>query len=253
MNKNAVVRNVLTQEEFIKRADLAGECDFQNSSRCNDVNFFNVEIADIVLENKSIRRADFSFSKMKNMIFSGIDFEGSEFNFTELDNVTFRRCKLRLSGFDFAVLRNVHFEHCWMDTSSFDNASGDVFYSLCKVHGIELHHTLADLTFKQCSGEAMQANFCLALSINAEDCDFHRAEFVDSTFSGEMNQCVLTDADFEGSDCTALKFQNCKMRELNIAGATGIEIAGDSDDKKFRPVFKICNDSIKIADCSNNE
>ena len=63
----------------------------------------------------------------------------------------------------------------------------------------------------------------------------------------------LNMADFEGSDCTALKFQNCKMRELNIAGATGIEIAGDSDDKKFRPVFKICNDSIKIADCSNNE
>ena len=55
--------------EFIKKADLAGLCNFQNSSRDNDVKFFNIEISDFSVENKSIRRSDFSFSKISNVRF----------------------------------------------------------------------------------------------------------------------------------------------------------------------------------------
>ena len=234
MNKNnTVVRNILSAEEFIEKADLAGLCNFQNSSRDNDVKFFNIEISDFAVENKSIRRADFSFSKISNVRFEGIDFEGSKFNYTELTNVIFSRCKLCLSGFDFSNMKNVRAEDCWLDTSSFDYASGDITYIRCKVHGMELHHTLAALTFQECAGEAMQANFCPNLSICATNCDFHRAEFIDSTFVGTMADSVFTDADFYGSDCRSLKFYNCKMRELNMAGSVGIEIAGDSADEDF--------------------
>ena len=234
MNKNnTVVRNILSAEEFIKKADLAGLCNFQNSSRDNDVKFFNIEISDFSVENKSIRRSDFSFSKISNVRFDGIDFEGSEFNFTELTNVTFFRCKLRRSGFDFSNMKNVIFEDSWLNTSSFGYASGDITYIRCKVHGMELHHTLAHLTFEQCSGEAMQANYCPNLSISAKNSDFHRAEFVDSVFLGEMENCIFTEADFYGSECTSLRFKDCKMRELNMAGSVGIEIAGDSADEDF--------------------
>ena len=226
---NSITRNILSAEEFIKKADLAGLCNFQNSSRDNDVKFFNIEISDFSVENKSIRRSDFSFSKISNVRFDGIDFEGSEFNFTELTNVTFFRCKLRRSGFDFSNMKNVIFEDSWLNTSSFGYASGDITYIRCKVHGMELHHTLAHLTFEQCSGEAMQANYCPNLSICATNCDFHRAEFVDSTFVGTMADSVFTDADFYGSDCRSLKFYNCKMRELNIQGSVGISIS-DNDD-----------------------
>ena len=226
---SVITRNILSAEEFIKKADLAGLCNFQNSSRDNDVKFFNIEISDFAVENKSIRRADFSFSKISNVRFEGIDFEGSEFNYAELTNIIFSRCKLRRSGFDFSNMKNVIFEDCWLDTSSFDYASGDITYIRCKVHGMELHHTLAHLTFEQCSGEAMQANYCQNLSISAKNSDFHRAEFVDSVFLGEMENCIFTDADFYGSDCTELCFKKCKMRELNIQGSVGISIS-DNDD-----------------------
>ena len=227
---NSITRNILSAEEFIKKADLAGLCNFQNSSRDNDVKFFNTEISDLTLENKSIRRSDFSFSKMTNMTFRGIDFEGSEFNYTALTNVTFSRCKLRLCGFDFSAMKNVIFEDCWLDTSSFDYASGDITYIRCKVHGMELHHTLAELTFQECAGEAMQASYSPNLKISASNCDFHRAEFVDSVFLGEMQNCFFTDADFYNSDCTRLRFKDCKMRELNIQGSVGIWISDNDDD-----------------------
>lgn len=226
---NSITRNILSAEEFIKKADLAGLCNFQNSSRDNDVKFFNIEISDFSVENKSIRRSDFSFSKISNVRFDGIDFEGSEFNFTELTNVTFSRCKLRRSGFDFSNMKNVIFEDSWLDTSSSDYASGDITYIRCKVHGMELHHTLAALKFQECAGEAMQASYSPNLKIFARNCDFHRAEFTDAVFLGEMENCILTDADFYASDCTRLRFKDCKMRELNIQGSVGISIS-DNDD-----------------------
>ena len=78
----------------------------------------------------------------------------------------------------------------------------------------------------------MQANYCPNLSISAKNSDFHRAEFVDSVFLGEMENCVLTDANFYGSDCTELCFKKCKMRELNIQGSVGISISDDDDGEE---------------------
>ena len=225
---SVITRNILSAEDFIKKAELAGLCNLQNSSRDNDVKFFNIEISGLSLENKSIRRADFSFSRITNITFNGIDFEGSEFNYTELTNVTFSRCKLRLCGFDFSAMKNVIFEDCWLDTASFDFANGNILFSRSKVHGMELHHTLAELTFEQCAGEAMQANYCPNLHLIAKNCDFHRAEFVDSVFLGEMENCILTDADFYGSNCTDLRFKDCSMRELNISGSIGLDIEDDT-------------------------
>ena len=40
---NSIIRNILSAEEFVKKADLAGFCNFQNSSKDNDVKFFNIE------------------------------------------------------------------------------------------------------------------------------------------------------------------------------------------------------------------
>ena len=235
---SVITRNILSAEEFIKKADLAGLCNFQNSSRDNDVKFFNIEISDFAVENKSIRRSDFSFSKISNVRFEGIDFEGSEFNHTELTNIIFSRCKLRRSGFDFSNMKNVIFEDCWLDTSSFDYASGDITYIRSKVHGMELHHTLAEVTFQECAGEAMQASYSPNLKISARNCDFHRAEFVDSVFLGEMENCIFTDADFYGSDCTRLRFKDCKMRELNVSGSVGLDIEDDSCKLLNKRVFR---------------
>ena len=94
---------------------------------------------------------------------------------------------------------------------------------------MELHHTLAEVTFKYCAGQMIQLSYCPSMKIHAENCDFHHGEFLDSTYVGSMIECVLTDSYFHGSDCTELCFKKCKMRELNIQGSVGISIS-DNDD-----------------------
>lgn len=225
--KRKTNRTVLAEHEFAEKVDLVNA-----SENCVEagVRFFNIEISDVTLENKSMIRADLSYSKFSNVTFREINFEGAEFNFTELSNVHFFRCKLRRGGFDYSVMKNVTFEECWLDSCSFDFAEGGVLFNHCKTHGMELHHTLAEITLTNCAGEAIEINYCPALVIHAENCDFHRGGFMDGTFSGRMEKCILSDADFIGSDCTQLVFKDCKMRDVGVAGSTGINIVADNDE-----------------------
>lgn len=228
MNKEEIVRNFLTEQEFMEKVHRAGA---NSRAAENPESFRYIEIADLTLENKSVIRSDFSYSKISNFNFNGIDFEGTNFDFTMLESVKFSHCHLHRSSFDYSCMRNVIFENCFMDTSGFDFASGEAFFKNTHVHGMELHHTLASVTFKGCAGEALRACYCPALTFYGENCDFHNGEFKDAVFSGEMKNCILSEADFTGSDCTNLYFNNCRMRDLFTDGSTGIEFISGNDDE----------------------
>ena len=220
-------RNIMTEAEFIKQADRAGA----SNARNDEDNFQNIELANARIENKSLARsAEFNFSRLTDVTFVNVNLEGTEWNYTELENVTFIRCKLNRSEMDYAVMNNVRFDNCFMDSCSFDFASGSAQFNSCHLHGAEFHHTLANLTFNSCSGEAMELNYCPDLTICAEFCDFHRAEFVDGHFKGTMKQCVLTDSDWYSTDATQLDFVACGMRSLNISGSSGVTVATGNDD-----------------------
>ncbi len=232
MNNTAVIttvaRNIMTEAEFIKQIERANVSNTRNA----EDNFQNIELSNVRIENKSLARsAEFSFSKLSNVTFVNVDLAGTEWNYTELENVTFIRCKLNRIEMDYAAMNNVRFDNCFMDSCSFDFASGSAQFNNCHLHGAEFHHTLANLTFNSCSGEALELNYCPDLTINAENCDFHRAEFVDGRLKGTLKNCVLTDSDWYATDATELSFVSCGMRELNISGSTGVAIAaGDDDD-----------------------
>ena len=227
--KLAIARTVLTDGEFNRKVELSSG----GNRRGSEDNFQNMEISDILIENKTLSRTEFDFSAMKNCTFSGVNFEGTEFKFCDLDNVTFYRCNLHRSGFDFASMTNVKFVSCQLDSSSFDFASGNASFEMCKIHGVEFHHAGGAFTFNSCSGEAAEFNFCPAFTIYAENCDFHRAYFLDGKITGEMKNCIFTDADFYGLDATELAFVDCRMREINIGGSVGINIADEKDDDDF--------------------
>ncbi len=228
MNENMEFeRTVLTEEEFIGKVELIAA----RTCRGSEANFINTELADVTLKNKTIFRDDFSYSKLTNITFSGINFEGTLFNYAELENVTFYRCRLRRSEFCYAVMHNVRFKECWMICSSFDYAAGNAVYEQCMVNNMELHHTLAEITLRECAAGGIQIKYCPNLTLHAENCDLHTGEFVDNTLAGELKNCTLRGSDFSGSDCTLLFFNDCKMREINTEGSSGVEIASGSDEE----------------------
>ena len=242
--KNAVVRNTLTAGEFIKKADIA--CAFNGSSSHNNESFFNIEVADLLVENKHIIRADFSCSRLRNITFRSINFEGTSFDHTALEGIVFERCKLNYGSFDFAQMNNVQFIDCQNLRSSFNFASGKASFTRCIAEGLELHHVQAEMNFSQCAGQCSEFNYSPDLRVCADDCDFHQSQFNDSTISGRFSHCILSESDFLNSNCTGLDFVECKMRELNITDSIGIEIAvrdDQNDDEKFRTVFNILEGS----------
>lgn len=225
MTNCEIPRTILTTNEFIAKTDIAhaGNC------RGNSDDFQRIAVSNVSLENKKLNRGEFHFSSFTDVTFTGINFDGSEFEFAQLERVTFKNCDLSSCEFDFAQMNDIVFVNCKLTNSSFDFVSGNISFSGCILQGAEFHHTMATLELKECSGERLEMNYSPALDIHAENCDFHRAEFTDSVFSGTMKQCCFTDAYFCGSNGESLKFDECIMRDINSANSTGI-IIKDNDD-----------------------
>lgn len=227
MNTSATItRNLKTAAEFINQANIAHAGNFRGDSD----NFSNIEISGLTLENKNISRAEFNFSKITDAVFCGMNFEGSEFKFTELVNVKFIRCKLERASFEFAAMENVRFEQSILFNSSFDFANGNAAFINCELEGAEFHHAPLKLDIANCSGEQAEFNYCPDLQITAENCDFHRVEFCDSVINGTLKGCILTDADFSGSNGANAVFDECRMRDINTSGAIGINADKDEDE-----------------------
>lgn len=228
MNRNyEIPRTALSATEFAARTDIAhaGNC------RGNADVFQRIAISGVTLENKNITRCEFQYSSFTDVTFSGVNFEGAEFDFAVFERVQFISCNLNRSSFDFSQMTGVTFQNCNLTSSSFDFASGKISIENSILQGTEFHHTAAALQLNGCSGERVELNFCPALHIRAENCDFHRGCFVDSTFFGTMARCIFTDADFYGSNGENLEFEECSMREINTEDSTGILIKnGDEDD-----------------------
>ena len=222
----AANRIPMTQELFASRIEAAHAGNF----RGNTDNFQNIEIADVTLENRTLTGAEFNFAKLTDVRLSGVNLGGAEFHFAELRNVTFTDCNLGRVGFDFAAMENVTFNRCLLNSSTFDYASGNAVFTDCTVEGAEFHHSGLAVTMTRCSGGHIEICYCPELTLNAEDCDFHRGGFMDSTLRGSMKKCVFTDADFAGSDGRELAFAECGLRDVNTCGALGISKADDEDD-----------------------
>lgn len=223
---NTVVRTVISAAIFADKVEMAHADNF----RRNNDNLQSLEFTDVAVENKNLPNAEFNFSKMTNVTFTNVVLEGSEFKFTEMHNVVFQNCKLERAYFEFAQMDNVQFVNCIMENTSYDYASGTVSFAACQLEGSEFHHTALAVKMSGCNGGRIEMNFCPQLTINAEKCDFHRGEFTDGTLSGTMNECVLTDAYFNGSNVEDLTFTECRMRDITKNGAVGFE-KDDGDDE----------------------
>lgn len=222
-----IPRVAMTAGEFLARTNQVSA----NNMRGSEEIFHNVELADLTLENKSLANSEFNYSKLSNITFRGVNFQRAEFIFTELSNVTFERCKLENCKFDYSAMTHVRFEQCIMDYDTFDFACGDAVFASDQLSGAEFHHTFLAITMADCEADRVEINYCPALTIHAENCDFHRGEFTDGIFRGAMKKCIFTDADFSGSNAAGLTFSECGMRSIDTSSATGIDPAMDDDDE----------------------
>ncbi|MBO4632447.1 MAG: pentapeptide repeat-containing protein [Lentisphaeria bacterium] len=228
-NENSVPaadRIRMTPDEFLKKALMVSCGNLRNS----EDNFQNLEIDGLTVENKNLVRTEFHYAKLTNAVFTGVNLEGADFQFAELDNVVFSRCLFKRGGFNFARMNNVRFQDCLLDSSSFSFAAGDAAFERCSMTGTEFHRTGLSIVMNTCDGQCAEFNSCAGLNIQAENCDFIRAEFNDGTFSGAMKQCVFANAEFCGSDCRSLSFSHCRIRDINDTGSCGISAASSDDD-----------------------
>ena len=222
----AAVRIQMTPDEFLKKASMVSCGNLRNS----EDNFQNLEIDGLTVENKNLVRTEFHYVKLTNAAFTGVNLEGADFEFAELDNVVFTRCLFKRGAFNFAKLSNVRFQDCLLDHSSFSFATGVAAFEHCSMTGVEFHRTGLEIVMNTCDGQGAEFNSCADLNIQAENCDFIRAEFNDGTFSGAMKQCVFANAEFYGSDCRSLSFSRCRLRDISDNGSCGIDIGSSDDD-----------------------
>lgn len=221
----------MTSEEFIKQANIVTGGNLRN----HEDNFQKIEIENLAVENKNLIRTEFHYAKLTNATFSGVNLEGAYFQFAELENVIFLKCTFQRGGFNFAKMNNVRFRECLLDNSSFHFASGNAAFEKCSMTGAEFHRTTLDIVMNTCDGQSAEFNSCAGLNIQAENCDFHQAEFKDGRFSGTMKKCAFSNTDFCGSDCRSLVFSDCRIRDINDAGSCGInaDSSGSDDEDDF--------------------
>lgn len=226
----------VTGEQFSGRIDAAHMRNFRGSE--ND--FRNIEVSGTTVENKDISQAEFNYARLSGVCFRGVKLENAEFQFAELCDVTFSGCCLKYAHFDFGAMRNVKFIRCQLDSGTFDFTSGNAVFTECTLENAEFHHTDLEIVLTGCSAGGIEINYCPAVRIDAENCDFHRGEFTDGLLRGTAKKCVFTDADFSGSDGREMDFPESGLRDADTRSATGISVrnGGDDDDDDLDFDFK---------------
>lgn len=221
-----VVRTAVSADEFARKVEVINV----SKSRSDDDKFCNIELADLTMENKSLGRREFNHSYLRNITFNSMKISYSEFKYAVLENVVFNSCNLENAFFDFAQMNNVIFKDCIMSNAEFDFASGNAEFINCVLENSEFHHTALNMKMVQCSGENIEISYSPNVSVNAENCDFHNGEFDDCTFHGVMKNCVFSHAEFHGSNCKDLKFEDCIRRNTFAKNAEGFIIENSADD-----------------------
>lgn len=218
-NVNAAITcNQLTAAEFSRLVNQTTS----SNNRGNTDDYRNLSVADCTVNEQNLARAEFHNSKLSNVTFTSSDLNNVEFTCCQLENVTFDSCKMEYTDFNFAVMDNVRFVNCQLKGSTFHLVAGNTAMVRCFIGGIEMLGTAnMTLNIDSCSGENTHFNGCNDLHITAADSLLHRSEFTDSTLVGTMTNCMLNDSDFRGSDCSALNFDSCPMRDVSSRGAIG--------------------------------
>lgn len=189
-----------------------------------------IKIADFSVSNETLRNIEYNYSKFTNITFNGINFYSSDFKYVEFENVVFNNCNMERCSFDFSSMKNVVFNKCMLNYSSFDYAAGNAELNMCSLDGVEFHHISLNAKMVSCSGECIEINFCNDMTIYAENCDFHRGEFLDSNYHGKMINSTFSNADFSGSDGSDLTFEKCTLRDISKNSSVGIAEKKNDDD-----------------------
>lgn len=230
-----------TSEEFISKinsvpADSSGDFMFELTG---------VEISDAKVANKRLLGGAFAYSKLSNVTFVNCNLSKSDFTHCDMHNVTFLRCRIPNSRFDFARFDNVRFIECDLMSGRWRFSSGTVEVKSASLCGLEMYHSSVEAVMENCSGEYIDMSYSPEISVNCRDCDFHNGHFTDSSISGSMVKCIFTKADFAGTYAEKLTFTECGMRDINLTGAIGIDLArnhaedeDDDEEEDFEFDFK---------------
>ena len=210
-------RTVMGADEFGKKV----QCATIGNSRRDDAKFWYTDLQGLQIENQNLNNAEFNSCGISDSVFCGVELEYAEFKFAELNNVVFQNCKMENSHWDFVKFNNVRFVNCTLESANWDFASGEAVFENSQLKYGEFPSAALRLIMKNCSAYRTEFNGCQNLSFLAENCNFNRAEFNDSTVSGKFVQCDLTSSEFNRSDLAGLEIVDCAIHNMETEDSSG--------------------------------
>ena len=202
-------RTVMSPEATVRKVQKCSDWNDRGEER----NFRQMVFNNITFKNENLSGLECHYSIFNHCTFEGTILNRMEAHFAQFNNCEWKNCSLENSTFAMASINDCNFYNSNLNDTDFSFATGCFAATSSLMERCTANNSILMLVLSNTDVSGFEAN-CANISLDVKGSSFRRAEFNDSTVSGQCVQTDLTGAELNRSDLAELELVDCATHNM---------------------------------------